>query len=148
MKEKIEDGTLGLLSSEAMGVEGPDLDYFLLGDNAFALMPWMMKHFSRRQLTREEKIAKYRISRVRRVVENVFEILVSRFRALLGTIEQRPKIVRDIAFTCVVFYSMLRTHQGRADRASTLGNDVAAQQNEVVYVPDDNFERPNIKNTY
>ena len=34
----------------------PDLHYFLLGDNAFALMPWLVKPYSRRQLTKEERI--------------------------------------------------------------------------------------------
>ena len=35
---------------------------------------------------------------------------------------------------------MLRTHQGRADRAPTQADDIAALQNEqVVYVPDGNY---------
>ena len=54
-----------------------DLHYFLLGDDAFA-------------------------TGGRRVVENAFGILASSSRVLLGTIEQRPKVVRDIVFTCVV----------------------------------------------
>ena len=38
---------------------------------------------------------------------------------------------------------MLRTHQGGPDRAPTPANDVAALQNEqVVYVPDDNCRNP------
>ena len=38
---------------------------------------------------------------------------------------------------------MLRTHQGRADRALTQADDIAAIQNEqVVYVPDDNYGNP------
>ena len=38
---------------------------------------------------------------------------------------------------------MLRTHRGTADRAPTPANDVAALQNEqVVYVPDDNYRNP------
>ena len=36
---------------------GPDLHYFLLGDDTFAVMPWLVKPYSRRQLTREERIA-------------------------------------------------------------------------------------------
>ena len=39
-------------------------------------------------------------------MENAFEILASRFNALLGTMEQRPKVVRDIVLTCVVFHNM------------------------------------------
>ena len=67
-------------------------------------------------------------------------VLVCRFRVLLGTMEQRPRVVRDIAFTCVVLHNMLRTHQGGADRATTPAKDVAALRNEqVLYVPDDNL---------
>ena len=32
---------------------GPDLHYFLLRDDAFTLKPWLVKPYSRRQLTRE-----------------------------------------------------------------------------------------------
>ena len=56
--------------------------------------------------------------------------------------KQRPKVVRDIVFTCVVLHNMLRTHQDGADRAPTPANDVAALQNEqVVYVPNDNYRK-------
>ena len=67
--KRIENGTLGLPPPEPLGPGGSG-HYFLLGDDAFALMPWLVKPYSRRQLTREEKIANYRISRGRRVVEN------------------------------------------------------------------------------
>ena len=100
----------------------------------------MVKPYSRKQLTREERIANYRISRGRRVVENAFVILVNRFRVLLGTMEQRPKVVKDTVLACVVLHNMLRTHQGRADRAPTPADEITALQNEqVVYVPDDNY---------
>ena len=85
---------------ELMGDGGPDLHYFLLGDDAFALIPWMVKPYSRRQLTREERTANYRISSGRWMVNNAFGILVSRFRVLLGTREKRPKVVRNIVLWC------------------------------------------------
>ena len=51
--------------------------------------------------------------------------------------------VRDIVFTCVVFYNMLRTHQDRAESALTTENDVLAQQNDqAVYVPNENNRNP------
>ena len=39
----------------------------------------------------------------------------------------------------MVLHNMLRTHQGGADRAPTPANDVAALQNEQVYVSNDNY---------
>ena len=116
LREKIEDCSLGLPTPEPPGwLEGAELHYFLLGDDSFALMPWMVKPYRRRQLTRGESIANYTISRGRRVVENPFEILVSHFRVLLDTMEQRPRVVRDNVFMCVVLHNMLRTHQSVAD---------------------------------
>ena len=90
-----------LLAPEPLGEGRPDLDYFLLGYDAFALMPWLVKPYSRRQLKREGRIANYIISRGRRVVENVFGILGSIFRVLLGRMKQGPKLVRGIVLTCV-----------------------------------------------
>ena len=105
-----------------------DLHYFLLGDDVFALMPWLVKPYSRCQLTREERIANYRIFSGRRVVENSFGILVQRFRVLLTTMEQRPKVVRGIVLTCVVLHNMLRSHQGGADRPLTPADNIVAPQ--------------------
>ena len=70
LKRRTENGTLGLPPPELLGPGGPDLNYFLLGDNVFALIPWLVKPYSSHQLTREERIANCRISRGRRVVEN------------------------------------------------------------------------------
>ena len=100
VKRRIENGRLGLPPLESLGPWGPDVHYFLLADGDFAIIPWLVKPYSRRQLTREERIANYRIFRDRRVVENSFGILVRRFRVLLTTMEQRPK-VETLCLTCV-----------------------------------------------
>ena len=48
LKRRIENGTLGLPLPEPLRPGGPDLYYFLLGDYALALMPWLVKPYSRR----------------------------------------------------------------------------------------------------
>ena len=75
-------------------------------------------------------------------MENTFGIPASRFRVLLGTMEQRPKVV----LTFVVLHNILRTHHGRPNRAQTQGDDIAVLQNEqLLYVPDDNYRNPSRK---
>ena len=43
LKTNIENGRLGLPPLEPLGPGGPNLHYFLLGDDAFALMSWLVK---------------------------------------------------------------------------------------------------------
>ena len=52
----------------------------LVGDDAFPLKTYLIKPYSKPNLTKEEKIYNYRTSRTRRIVENGFSILASRFR--------------------------------------------------------------------
>ena len=73
------------------------------------------------------------------MVENTFGILLRPFRVLLGTVEKRPRVVRDIVFMYVVLHNMLRTHQGGADRTLTPENDAVTKRNgQVGCVPNEN----------
>ena len=112
LKRRIEDGRIGFPAPITQG--GPDVPYFILADDAFALKTWLMKPYGRRMFTREERIANYRISRGRRVVENAFGILVSRFRVMLTAIDLPPATARKMVFTCVVLHNILRSqYQGQ-----------------------------------
>ena len=97
----IEDETLGLPQACPIVQGQRDVSYFIVADDAFALKKWL--------LSRQERIANYRISRARRVVENAFGILVARFRVLLTTIELPPDIVKDLVMTCAVLHNILRS---------------------------------------
>ena len=119
LRRKLQNGNLGLPPPEPLGPGGPNLHYLFLGNDVCALMPW---------LTRAERIANYRISRGRRVVENAFGILVGRFRVLLTTMEQRLKVVRGIVLTCVVLHNVLRSHQGGSARPPTPADNILPPQ--------------------
>ena len=55
------------------------MPYVFVGDDAFPLMENLMKPFSKRNLTNEEMIYYYRVSRSHRMIENAFGILGSEF---------------------------------------------------------------------
>ena len=64
------------------------------------------------------------------MVENAFGILASRFRVLLMTMEQRPKVVRYIVLTCMVLHNILRSHHWGAERPPTPADDIQPPQND------------------
>jgi hypothetical protein len=88
---------------------GEKVPYFIVGDDAFALRTYLMKPYGSRNLTKEERIFNYRLSRARRVVENSFGILANRFRVLLTTMCHEPDTVRLIVSTCCVLHNLMRT---------------------------------------
>ena len=56
------------------------MSYHIIGDDAFPLRDDLMKPFPFRNMSKEQKVYNYRLSRARRVAENAFGILCSRFR--------------------------------------------------------------------
>ncbi len=72
-----------LLGLPAPRKVSPTLDmlfpYVFTGDEAFPLKTYLVKPFPKASLGIKERVANYRISRARRVVENEFGIAASRF---------------------------------------------------------------------
>ena len=75
----IKHGHLNLPPSEPLPNQTKPFPFFFLGDDAFALREHMLKPYSDKQLSMEQRIYNYRISRGRMVVENAFGILAQRW---------------------------------------------------------------------
>ena len=101
LKECFEDGTINLPPPEPMTNDNRPTPYFMLADDAFALRTYLMKPYSKRKMTDAELITNYRISRGRRVVENAFGILASRWQALLTTLQQYPEVATVVVEAAV-----------------------------------------------
>lgn len=99
-------GSLNLPNANA--VKGHELPYVFVGDDAFCLRSDFLKPFSSVKLTKEKKIYNYRVSRARRIIENVFGILTSRFRILKGPINLNLDNIKVVVLTCCVLHNYLR----------------------------------------
>lgn len=74
-----ENGNMNLPEPIQVEVNGPELPYVLVADEAFALTSYMMRLFPRsKHLNVKKKIFNYRLSRARRVVESAFGLLAAR----------------------------------------------------------------------
>ena len=47
LEDKIEDGSIGHPDASPFESDGPDLQYFIIADDAFALKTWLMKPYFR-----------------------------------------------------------------------------------------------------
>ncbi|XP_046417437.1 uncharacterized protein LOC124178244 [Neodiprion fabricii] len=83
---KINDGTLNLPAPCEIPGFCYKSPYVIVGNDAFALKPNLLKPFPDRNLTLDKRIFNYRLSRARRTVKNAFGILANRWRVLLSTI--------------------------------------------------------------
>ena len=79
LRTALEDNLVGLPQPEPLPNDNTPIPYFLVGDDAFTLRPWLMKPYLQRNLSNQERIFNYRLSRARRVVENAFGIMASSY---------------------------------------------------------------------
>lgn len=86
------------------------LPYVFIGDAAFPLKENLMKPYPQKQITHHEKIFNYRLSRARRVVENSFGILTSRFGVFQRCFSINLKNVDEIILACCVLHNFLLKH--------------------------------------
>lgn len=90
----------------------PQVDYELpfvfIGDEAFPLMDNLMKPYGKHNSGHDEHIFNYRLSRARRVVENAFGILATRFRVFLQPLNINVDNVDAVVMASCVLHNFLR----------------------------------------
>ena len=104
-----EENPLGVPAAAPFPGFDKDLSYFFVGDDAFEMSLHLMKPYPTTQLTMPQRLLNYRVSRVRRVVENSFGILATRFRIFRREIDMEPHHVQLVVLACVALHNYLRT---------------------------------------
>ena len=85
------------------------IPYYFAGDDAFPLEANIMKPYSQRNLSEEKRVFNYRLSRGRRVSENVFGIYQSIFRVFSTTLCVKRESAVQIVLTTTALHNYLRS---------------------------------------
>lgn len=85
------------------------LPFVIVADDAFALSPNLMKPFPGPHIKGSlERAFNYRLSRARRIIENVFGLLATVFRVFRKPIALHPTKVESVVLTCISLHNFLR----------------------------------------
>lgn len=107
-----ENMTMALPKPTQVEVNGPELPYVLVADEAFALTPYMMRPFPRsKHLDVKKKVFNYRLSRARRVVESAFGLLAARWRIYRKPINTSLNTAIKIIQATTVLHNYVIQHE-------------------------------------
>ena len=101
-----------LLPNNRQFPTGLELPPVLVGDDIFALKPWLMKPYPGKNLSFEERIFNYRLSRARRTIENTFGVMAAKWRIFRRPIKAKPLKIENIIKSCVCLHNYLRLTDG------------------------------------
>lgn len=105
--KRLQNDMLSIPPSRPVENSGQALPFTLVGDEAFPLTQYMLRPYPRSgRLDRRKNIFNYRLSRARRIVENVFGIISARIRIfrkpIVASISTATRIIK--ATTCLHNY--------------------------------------------
>lgn len=103
-------GNVSLPPHEPLPGRNYNVPYVIVADDAFALSEHIMKPYKGQYPGSGNpiRIFNYRLSRARRIVENVFGIMASKFRVFQTTIVLHPDKVESVALACMYLHNFLR----------------------------------------
>ena len=105
----VENNTLNLPKSTPLSGGLDDIPFVCVGDYAFLLSTYMMKPYLQKDLSRDKRLSNYRLSRARRISENVFGILANRWRVFLKLFLLKPEKVTVITYLVLILDNFLRS---------------------------------------
>ena len=104
----LESGSLSLPCPKPLPGQSSSVPYYFVGDSAFPLKTYMLRPFPGRFLPEDKQIFNYRLSRARRVIENTFGIMATKFRIFRRSIVANPDKVTKITQAACCLHNYLR----------------------------------------
>lgn len=107
LHDALESKQLTLPEPEALPQRHLPVPYIMVADNAFAMTSYIYKPYGFRNQPAPNRILNYRLSRARRIIENVFGIMSSKFRVLRKPIHFAPHKVKYVALAICALHNFL-----------------------------------------
>ncbi|XP_031333878.1 uncharacterized protein LOC116163884 [Photinus pyralis] len=105
----IEQNILNFPDDTPLPSRTKPVPFVIVADAAFPLSQHVLKPYPFKNMTKEQRVFNYRLSRARRVVENAFGILANRFRVLLHINPLGPTKAKVVTQCCCVLHNFLKT---------------------------------------
>lgn len=117
LSSALENNALNLPKPQPLKGRNQVTPFVIVGDDAFPLRTYLMKPYPFKQTDMQVAtcVFNYRLSRARRVVENVFGLIAQRFRVLRRPIElhNTPNIISVVKAICVLHNFLLARKESR-----------------------------------
>lgn len=94
------------------GMEEPT-SYYLVGDDAFPLSTNLMKPYGGGGLSKKQRIYNYRLCRGRRIIENTFGIMCTKFQIFHKAIRMMPLGVERVITAFAALHNYMRVECGK-----------------------------------
>ncbi|CAH1983784.1 unnamed protein product [Acanthoscelides obtectus] len=131
--KKLEADNLGLPLAETLVGRNKEVPYVLVSDSAFPLAEHIMKPYPGDfPKGSKQRIFNYRLSRARRIVENVFGIIASVFRVLRRPILLQPENAEIIVMTIAHLHKFLRKNSESQRYYTPLGSFDREEAGQIV----------------
>lgn len=102
-----ENNQLQIPEPEKLPNFNKKMSFVFVCDEAFQLLPNFKKPYNKQVLNDNRRIFNYRLSSVRRIIENVFGILASRFKIFQKPIKLSPKKAKIVVMACCHLHNLL-----------------------------------------
>jgi len=110
LNDALEQNTRHVPPPEPLPGTNISAPYVVVADDAFPMKKYLLKPYPGRAYSdKESRIFNYRISRARRVVENAFGILGSRWRVLRGRMCVCPETAEKVVLAACALHNYLMT---------------------------------------
>lgn len=131
LPDALARNTLNIPHARPLTENGPAVPHVIVAGDAFALKPYIMKPYLLRNLSGPQHIYNYRLSRARRLVENLFGLMSARFRVLLKRIDLDERKTTKVVLAIGALHNFLMT-EADTRYATPIDFDREAHNGEII----------------